>query len=326
MDETTQDHTQTPPATAEFTTPPQAPDSYESNPFLVVAKGIVSILHYNPGTALVMIAVLLTALVVAALVLIVPFIFIHGLLFGLIFGLLLILAYLVFLGVSVGSYLHIGSASIRGQKTTVRASLSRALNRLLPLVGLSLMLGIVVIIGFVLLIVPGFFLLGRLSLSTVVLMEENLGPIAAMKRSWKLTDKHVMEMLGALFAAQLIGLGGAGLLTPTISVAPLFGRYADLRALEQSGAAVRPKVHWLNYLALFITIPLIAAVVLLSALAHNIKPPTPSQTIPSQNMNMNPYQGPSPEGGSTGPGTLGSGTTNLGSGTGTPTFNYPTTQ
>ncbi len=316
------------PVAAEFTTPSQADSSYESNPFLVVTKGIVSILHYNPGSALLMAVALLGVTVAGMLVLGLPLILIHNTFVNIFLGLLAFLAYFAFLGLSVGTYLSVGSASIRGQKTTVKASFARAVSRLLPLVGVSILGGIIVVVGFVLLIVPGFFVLGRLSLATVVLMEENLGPIAALKRSWALTDKHTIEMLGALFAGQVIGFGGAGLLTPTLAIAPLFGRYTDLVAFERSGSAAKPKIHWLNYLAFIAMLPLIALSIFIGILAHSgIKMPAPTTTMPSQNMN--PYQGqtlPQSQSGA-GSGTLGGSGTNLGSDTtGTPTFNYPTTQ
>ncbi len=314
------------PVATEFTTSSQADSSYESNPFLVVTKGIVSILHYNPSSALLMAVALIGVAVAGILVIGLPLALIHNTFVDIFLGLLAFLAYFAFLGLSAGTYLSVGSASIHGQKTTVKASLTRAASKILPLIGVSILGGIIVMVGFVLLIVPGFFVLGRLSLATVVLMEENLGAVAALKRSWALTNHHVIEMLGALFAGQVIGFGGAGLLTPTLAIAPLFGRYTDLVALERSGGAAKPKVHWLNYLAFIAMLPLIALGIFIAILAHSgIKVPAPTTTMPIQN----PYQGqtlPQSQSG-TGSDTFGGSGTNLGSNTtGTPTFNYPTTQ
>ena len=65
---------------------------------------------------------------------------------------------------------------------------------------LSIILTIVVLIGFVLLIVPGVILTIRLAASVPALIAEDLGPREALDSSWRQTKDHFWPLL-QLFAA-----------------------------------------------------------------------------------------------------------------------------
>lgn len=223
---------------------------YISNPYLNTVRGLVLTLQTNP------VSTLLSALVFLGMVL-------TGLFLAVIFGkgpiplplaslsVLTIGAELIFgilFCIPLGSFYVIGGHSARGEKVTTRQALGVATRRLLSFLIMSVAFGLLVSVGLLLLIIPGVILLARGALAPLILFEENLGPVAAIKRSFELTKGHVNEMLGAYFAGLFVGGGGYGysLVFGATSVAPLAGRYHDLRALKESGAE-KPKVHWLNY-------------------------------------------------------------------------------
>jgi Protein of unknown function (DUF975) len=68
---------------------------------------------------------------------------------------------------------------------------------------------IAVVMGLVLLIVPGIIMMLRLSLIGFVLVDERTGPVDAIQRSWDITRGHTMDLL-ALFLT-LLGLNILGL-------------------------------------------------------------------------------------------------------------------
>jgi hypothetical protein len=71
----------------------------------------------------------------------------------------------------------------------------------------SLLSSIAIGIGFVLLIVPGLYLLGRLGpVNAVVVAEAHRNPIAAIRRCWALTAGHGWAILGLIL---LIGMAAA---------------------------------------------------------------------------------------------------------------------
>jgi hypothetical protein len=138
------------------------------------------------------------------------------------------------------------------------------------LLGLAILATIGISIGFVLLVIPGLYLMGRWGLAPFVMVQENLGVMASFKRSRQLTKGHVWEVLGSIMAGGLLGSNGflAGLVLPSA----LVGRYAQLRDLE-AGKVSKPKLHWLNWLMVLIFPIFFGGVIALSALssAHKVQ-------------------------------------------------------
>jgi hypothetical protein len=107
------------------------------------------------------------------------------------------------------------SESYMGGRLTAGEAFSRAA----PFAGRLIMLGIVtsfvVVLGFLLLIIPGLILLSGLALATPAMVIESLpSATGAMGRSWSLTRGHRGKILSALFVVGLlmylpfIALGG----------------------------------------------------------------------------------------------------------------------
>ena len=67
----------------------------------------------------------------------------------------------------------------------------------------SIASGVIVFVGFILLIIPGIILAVRLQYATYLIVDKNLGPIEALKTSWKLTRGNTWNLF---FFGILLGL------------------------------------------------------------------------------------------------------------------------
>ncbi|WP_257449373.1 B-box zinc finger protein [Archangium lipolyticum] len=102
--------------------------------------------------------------------------------------------------------LFLGDA-LAGRERPLGELVREGLGRALPMLGLNLVLGIVLGIGFMLCFVPGIFLGTALALAIPAVVLEPAGPIDSLTLSWERTDGHrwnvffVMLIGGAIFMA-----------------------------------------------------------------------------------------------------------------------------
>lgn len=178
--------------------------------------------------------------------------------FSFFFLLIPILGVFAFLGVLLlimpvfyGSLASLGVSSIRHETRSTTDYIGDSFKKIWTLLGASVLIGLAVFGGLLLFIVPGIIFGLWFCFTYFVIMDENLGAVAAMKRSKELAKGHLIEILGALFAGGIMGGAsfgsGGGLLTPIISMSPLVGRYEQIKALK-SGNQPKPEVHWANYI------------------------------------------------------------------------------
>lgn len=235
--------------------------AYQSEPFQNTIRGLVLVLTSNPVTALLLSLVVGLVLIGGYILLLITMGIapLSALITVPLFMLLVVGAY--------GSYFALAAHSSRNVQITSSEAINLGIKKSILFIVMSIVMSIIIGIGFLLLIVPGIILIARTALAPLVMFEENLGPIASIKRSMALTKGHTFEMLGSLCASIVISGGGSGLLFGALAVAPYVGRYNDLIELEKSGGEA-PKTHWLNYLAVVIIGLLVAAYVgLIIALA-----------------------------------------------------------
>jgi len=67
----------------------------------------------------------------------------------------------------------------------------------------ALLTGLIVLGGFILLIIPGIFFALRLKFAVYLVIDKNLGPVEAIKKSWKITKGNVWNLF---FFGILLGL------------------------------------------------------------------------------------------------------------------------
>ncbi len=104
---------------------------------------------------------------------------------------------------------------------------------------LSILIGLVTFVGFILLIVPGIYLTLALSVATYILVDRNVKCIEAFTESMKLTEGHLWHILGLMIAILFLNvlgvlLVGLGLLvTIPMSILSMAHLYLILSGDEQ---------------------------------------------------------------------------------------------
>ena len=260
----------------------EAPSDYISNPFLNSIRGLVQMLKVNP------VSIMLSGLV--GLLAIILF-FIGQIVFTgvvdrsgsvgsvLIGGLIAVFILVIIFLLISGSYNVIAGRSVRNEVVTVGESYRVALKRIVGYTVLFIIYCILTMLLSLLVLLPGIYFATRASLAFFVFYEENLGPWASIKRSFSLTSGHFEEMFAAIIASSLLAGGSSGLLAGAISLAPLVGRYQDLKNLKDSGAA-KPKVHYLNLVVTILTLLFITAYIVIVAVV-SVKSTNSSSTTKS---------------------------------------------
>ena len=85
---------------------------------------------------------------------------------------------------------------MRGRPFEIGESLAKGLNRFLPIIALSFLIGIFVMLAALLLIIPAFILSAMLYVALPACVVERLGPIDSMYRSIDLTRGHRWAVFG----------------------------------------------------------------------------------------------------------------------------------
>jgi hypothetical protein len=113
----------------------------------------------------------------------------------------------------------------------------------LKLIGITLAVGILTVMGFFLLIIPGVILLWRLFLAPYILIDQKTAIKEAIRRSWQMTKGYAWPIYSVLLVMLLFSLANilpvigpiaAFLLLAAYSVAPAL-RYQEIKRLSQSG-------------------------------------------------------------------------------------------
>jgi hypothetical protein len=91
-------------------------------------------------------------------------------------------------------------AAVRGQPVSVGAAFSSGVSRYFTLLGASIVGGLCTMVGMLLLIVPGFYVYLGFSMASLAIVDERLGALAGLRRSWTLADGKRGTIFGILFA------------------------------------------------------------------------------------------------------------------------------
>ncbi|MCU0667269.1 MAG: glycerophosphoryl diester phosphodiesterase membrane domain-containing protein [Patescibacteria group bacterium] len=229
---------------------------FTSNPFLSFGKGLGAGLLKSPGAIMGLSALILLSLIgiyiggfiVSAI----------GFAISPIIGIIAILA--AFIGLFIVINLLIGRGaitlikSINGESVSLKNSAELIpANFSLKLAGYYAIYSLAVGLGLVLFIIPGLFIMARWSLGLFIIVDENAGPVDAIKKSWELTKGNTWNMLGAIITSSIIL--GQGFLLTMGTMGATANRYQELKALSAAGIK-NTTTHWLNYLV-SILVPLL---------------------------------------------------------------------
>jgi hypothetical protein len=133
----------------------------------------------------------------------------------------------VFLGaMGVGASTYIVSDSYLGESVNAGAALGRVVPYVGRMIALSIMSGLLVFMGLLLLIVPGIIIACGLALGATALVLEDL-PAAghALRRSWSLTSGYRTKVFGALLVTiilLMIPVIGMGVVSAVVGMEAFF--------------------------------------------------------------------------------------------------------
>jgi hypothetical protein len=100
--------------------------------------------------------------------------------------------------------LAIGDA-YRGQSMTIGAAYRASLGRVLALTGTFLLMGLGIVVGLLLLVIPGIYLALAWMLAMQIVMLEGIAGSSALSRSRQLLRDHMMRALGIFIVAAIVG-------------------------------------------------------------------------------------------------------------------------
>src|SRR2546430_1058111 len=113
---------------------------------------------------------------------------------------------IVFSTIAHGSAIKLASEQITKGQVNFGASIRFAVSRLLSIWALSIIVGIIVVLGFIALIVPGIILAIMFSLALPVLLIENKGVTESMGRSRQLVSHRWAKTFGTFLVLGIIVL------------------------------------------------------------------------------------------------------------------------
>ncbi len=124
--------------------------------------------------------------------------------------LLSLLVGIVFFPIAQGSSIKLASEQMKNGKGTLGASINFTASKLLSIWALSIVVGILVFLGFVALIVPGVILAIMFALAFPVLIIENKGVFESMGKSRQLVANRWLKTFGTfLVLAIIVGISSA---------------------------------------------------------------------------------------------------------------------
>ena len=124
----------------------------------------------------------------------------------------------------VAAIARAASDAYLGQAVGIGRTYRYALSRLPAILWITVLTSVVILIGFILLIIPGIIAFVRLALTPPVLVVEDVRGTKAIGRSWRLTKGNFWRLLALLVLSTLIATVGVLIITiPTEVVALMVG-------------------------------------------------------------------------------------------------------
>lgn len=126
--------------------------------------------------------------------------------------------------VLTGALTRGGAGSLLGRPVDIAASYRYAFSRLAGLIGLALLIGLVVGVGFILLFVPGLIFMVFLSMAVPSFIVERKGVTESMSRSWNLVTGSWWHVFGTIVVAAILAGVVAGVIG-AVGGTSFFGRW-----------------------------------------------------------------------------------------------------
>jgi uncharacterized membrane protein len=121
-------------------------------------------------------------------------------------SLLLLMLMMVLSMLSSAVILHGAFQDMRNRRVNLAESLKVGLRRFLPLMGLAFLVALLVILGFILLFIPGLILYTIWFVAVAACVVERTGAWTSMRRSRELTKGHRWKVFGVVLLLLLLSL------------------------------------------------------------------------------------------------------------------------
>jgi hypothetical protein len=128
-------------------------------------------------------------------------------------GLVLVFLSIFVSGLLTGAITRAVLSETAGLPVDLGDSYTFALSRVGSIIWVSILVGLTVAVGFILLVIPGIWFFGMLFASVIVVVSENVHGTKAMGRSWNLVKGHWWHTFGTIFVAALLTGVVSGILT-----------------------------------------------------------------------------------------------------------------
>lgn len=115
---------------------------------------------------------------------------------------------LIFTAIVGPAMVYVQLKSANGTKVNATEALKKGLNTAFRFLGLSIIMAIVIGVGFLLLIVPGLFMLRRYILAPYFLIDKDLGITESLNQSAQASKKYSSALWGLIGVTILISLPG----------------------------------------------------------------------------------------------------------------------
>lgn len=155
------------------------------------------------------------------------------------YGMMLIvmLVSMIFGAILQAALVHGTVSDLNGKKASFGTCLSTGIGTCLPVIGLSIVLAVGLMLGFILLIVPGVILFLAWSVAVPVLVIEKTGVFATLGRSAELTKGHRWAILGLAVVVWIISFILSMVVLPLTAVLTIAnaGMFSTAPAIALSG-------------------------------------------------------------------------------------------
>lgn len=133
------------------------------------------------------------------------------------------LYFLVFAALTHGTI-----CDLRGRPAGLGASLSWALTRLFPVIGISVIASVAAGLGLLLLVIPGLFLITVWWIAVPASVVERTGVFASLDRSFNLTRGYRWQVFGIIVIVQIGQFAAERLAVALLAWAPYFSAFAEI--------------------------------------------------------------------------------------------------
>ena len=147
-----------------------------------------------------------------------------GMMLGMFFFLVV---FLLLIAMAIGATVAMAFESVQAGKTSLSTGLQIVQKRFLDMIVAIILMGIIIGTGSILLILPGIIAFFLLLLTYPALIIDNLGPMAALKKSYEVMTKNIGDGI-ILFIGIIVVIFVSGMINMVLGIIPIIGSLIGL--------------------------------------------------------------------------------------------------